>query len=192
MHFKHANIWQKIYKRILKTLYKSTRGIISTTWSNSATRCRYENLVRQSYYINHLADQTQRHDAVMTICHIWANAAHYSQQRSQKHSLNRYYASFTETGMLSFWRNFHHWLHWKLSQDNFQCSKWWKFQFRQNDDIFVSVLRWGFPINLSCTNRQRSSWWLQMPWRRTCARSSATPVGTRLWIQCKSVTWNII
>ena len=90
MHFKHANIWQKIYKRILKTLYKSTRGIISTTWSNSATRCRYENLVRQSYYINHLADQTQRHDAVMTICHIWANAAHYSQQRSQKHSLNRY------------------------------------------------------------------------------------------------------
>ena len=37
----------------------------------------------------------------------------------------------TETEM-SFWRNFHHWLHF----NNIQCDQWW--QFHQND-IFVSV-----------------------------------------------------
>ena len=45
---------------------------------------------------------------------------------------------YTETEMLLFWRNFHHWLHWSCHFDNFQCSQWWKF--RQNDNIFVSVL----------------------------------------------------
>ena len=39
--------------------------------------------------------------------------------------------------MSSFWSNFHHWLHWKLSNDNFQCGQWWRFH--QNDDVFVSV-----------------------------------------------------
>ena len=42
-----------------------------------------------------------------------------------------------ETKMLSFWRNLHHWLHWTLSNDNFQCSQWW--WFHQNDNISVSV-----------------------------------------------------
>ena len=31
----------------------------------------------------------------------------------------------TEMEVLSFWWNFYHWLHWKLSFDNFQCI--WKF-----------------------------------------------------------------
>ena len=42
----------------------------------------------------------------------------------------------TETEMCSFWRKFRHWLHRKLSNDNFRCSLWLKF--RQND-IFVSM-----------------------------------------------------
>ena len=37
----------------------------------------------------------------------------------------------TETVMLSFWQQFRHWLHRKLSNDNFRCSQWRKF--RQND-----------------------------------------------------------
>ena len=70
----------------------------------------------------------------------------------------------TEAETLSFWWNFNHWLHQKLSFwqlsvqpvikflfdeilitdcteschfDNFRCSQWWRF--RQNDDISVSV-----------------------------------------------------
>ena len=38
----------------------------------------------------------------------------------------------TETEMFSFWRNFHHWLHF----NNIQCDQWWKFH---QNDIFVSV-----------------------------------------------------
>ena len=58
--------------------------------------------------------------------------------------LTTIYNIFTETKLLSFWRNFHHWLHWKLSFDNFQCSQWWKFN--QNDNISISVLCYGFNI----------------------------------------------
>ena len=42
----------------------------------------------------------------------------------------------------SFWRNFHHWLHWKLSKnDNFQCSQWWKFN--QNEDV-SDLIQWPY------------------------------------------------
>ena len=34
-----------------------------------------------------------------------------------------------ETEMTSFWWNFRHWLHRKLSFDNFRCSQWRKFQW---------------------------------------------------------------
>ena len=51
---------------------------------------------------------------------------------------------YTEMQMLSFWWNYHHWLHWKLSNDNFQYSQWWKF--RQNDNISVSVIYITMPI----------------------------------------------
>ena len=43
---------------------------------------------------------------------------------------------FTETEMSPFWRNFHHWLHWKLSFWRLPVqplmkisSKWWHFRF---------------------------------------------------------------
>ena len=51
----------------------------------------------------------------------------------------RYFSTNTETKMLSFWWQFHHWLHWRLSNDNLQCRQWWKF--RQNDNIHVSLNR---------------------------------------------------
>ena len=41
--------------------------------------------------------------------------------------------TLTETDMSSFWWYFHHWLHWKLSFDNFKYSQWWKI--RQKDNI---------------------------------------------------------
>ena len=56
----------------------------------------------------------------------------------------------TETEMSSFWLNFSRWLHWKLSNDNFQCSQRWKF--RQNDEIFVSVTNIGFRASITVTS----------------------------------------
>ena len=45
----------------------------------------------------------------------------------------------TETEMSSFWRNFRHWLHWKLSFWHFSVkpvmkisSKWWHFRFSES------------------------------------------------------------
>ena len=49
------------------------------------------------------------------------------------HSLN-----ITETKMSSFWWNYHHWLHRKLSFWHFRYSQWWRIH--QNEDIFVSVM----------------------------------------------------
>ena len=55
--------------------------------------------------------------------------------KSQR-TYQEYTCSFTETEMSSFWRNFHHWLHWKLSfwQLSVQpvmkiSSKWRHFPF---------------------------------------------------------------
>ena len=45
--------------------------------------------------------------------------------------------NYTEPEMSSFWRNFHHWLHRKLSF--WQLSVQPVMKFRQNDDIFGSV-----------------------------------------------------
>ena len=47
-----------------------------------------------------------------------------------------------ETKMSSFWRNCHHWLHWKMSFwfGNLRCSQWWKFH--THDNISVSVQPW--------------------------------------------------
>ena len=42
-----------------------------------------------------------------------------------------------ETELSSFWWNYHHWWHRKLSTDNFRCSQWWKFL--QNVDISISL-----------------------------------------------------
>ena len=37
--------------------------------------------------------------------------------------------------LLSFWRRFSHWLHWKLPKWHFQCSQWRKCH--KNDDVSV-------------------------------------------------------
>ena len=57
-------------------------------------------------------------------------------------------ATVTETEMSSFWRNFHHWLHWKLSfwQLSVQpvmkiSSKWRHFRFSGKQKR-VTFLRW--------------------------------------------------
>ena len=41
----------------------------------------------------------------------------------------------TDMKNLSFWLNFHHWLHCHF--DNFQCSQWWKSH--QNEDISLAM-----------------------------------------------------
>ena len=62
----------------------------------------------------------------------WIPPLIYSQIEAQSHtheSPGDYFltAPNSETEMSWFWWNFHHWLHWKLSFDNFLCSHWWKF-----------------------------------------------------------------
>ena len=66
--------------------------------------------------------------------------------------------AFTETEMSSFLWNFHPWRH--CQNDNFQCSQWLKF--RQNDDIFVSVIdavRWhSLKTNLTRSAQNNNSY----------------------------------
>ena len=57
-------------------------------------------------------------------------------QNASGNQFIHYYIT-TETEMLSFWWNFNHWLHRKLSFWHFRCSQWWRFD--QNEDISVSV-----------------------------------------------------
>ena len=40
--------------------------------------------------------------------------------------------------MSTFWWNIHHWLNWRLYNDNFQCSQWWTLL--QNDIVVLVVL----------------------------------------------------
>ena len=65
--------------------------------------------------------------------------------------------------MSSFWLNFHHWLHWKLSK----CSQRWKL--RQIDDISVSV-RDRVTMELYCLQRHNNRYFmcfLSLPDRRS-------------------------
>ena len=75
--------------------------------------------------------------------------------------------SFYITEMkMSFWWNFRHWLHWKFSFDNFQCSQWRKFH--QNGDIFVSMMLCNmFWTSVKLLNN--SGWFQLSPeWVPTC------------------------
>ena len=70
---------------------------------------------------------------------------------------------YTETEMSSFWRNFRHWLHWKLSfwQLSVQpvmkiSSKWWHFRKCHHfDEIFVT----GCTESCHFDNFRCSQWW---------------------------------
>ena len=66
----------------------------------------------------------------------------------------------TETERLPFGRNFHHLLHRKLSNDNFQCSQWWKFQ---QNDISASVT---IKKNRHWTNLKKNACAWRLSWPR--------------------------
>ena len=58
--------------------------------------------------------------------------------RGRGETVDRNGKSYSTDTKMSFWRNCHHWLHWKLSFDNFRWIQWRRF--RQND-IFVTTSR---------------------------------------------------
>ena len=66
----------------------------------------------------------------------------------------RFYKYITETKMSSFWRNFHHWLHWKLSfwQLSVQpvmkiSSKWRHFRFSDGSLQYTIIVLVSVPYN---------------------------------------------
>ena len=90
------------------------------------------------------------------------------QQEQNVWELLRTYRLYTETKMSSFWWNFHHWLHWKLSKWQLPVqpvikisSKWRHFRFRtlkrkclHFDEIFIT----GFTGSCQNDNFQCSQW----------------------------------
>ena len=72
---------------------------------------------------------------------------------------------FTETEMSSFWRNFRHWLHWKLSfwQLSVQpvmkiSSKWWHFRFSVCHQIARLVWRVHCLLDIVALPIMMTSW----------------------------------
>ena len=63
--------------------------------------------------------------------------------------LVRYHLYITDTKILSFWRNLHHWLHWKLSKWQLSVqslmkisSKWQHFRFSDIESVFLAQYLW--------------------------------------------------
>ena len=93
--------------------------------------------------------------------------------------------TITETKMSSFWQNFHHWLHWKLSfwQLPMQplmkvSSKWQHFHFSDGDNFFLSKVFF-------------SVFWLVMAWSFSARTSAATILfWTALQLMLASQSWS--
>ena len=61
----------------------------------------------------------------------------------------------------------------------------WKYRRKKLTEAEVETvsLNWGIPDILICTD-PFMSWWLQMPWCQTGARSSTSTMLSWLWLQC--------
>ena len=101
----------------------------------------------------------------------------------------KHFPRYTETQMSSFWRNFHHWLHRKLSKWQLSVqsvikisSKWQQFRFSELLAIYVgnSPVPGKFPIQRPVTrsfdvffdlplnkrlSKQSWGWWFETPSR---------------------------
>ena len=64
----------------------------------------------------------------------WEMSSFWRNFRHWLHRKLSKMSNITETRTSSLWKNFRHWLHWKV----FQCSQWWNFL--QNDEIPASVI----------------------------------------------------
>ena len=97
-----------------------------TKWS--IFRYRFKRFTKR--YSTHISTDIALPTAVFLIYHIMPYNNVFLIRRQAR------MMSYTETEMSSFWRNFRHWLHWKLSfwQLSVQpvmkiSSKWWHFRF---------------------------------------------------------------
>ena len=107
----------------------------------------------------------------------------------------------TETKMSSFWRNFHHWLHWKLSFWQLPVqpvmnisSKWRLFRFSvvapiliETEEhisniehrLYIHCNKQKKPENVRSTNRQIRLIWINAIW-----------IGNIHWFKTEANHWN--
>ena len=120
--------------------------------------------------------------------------------------------SFTETKMSSFWRNLHHWLHWKLSKWQLSVqpvmkisSKWQHFRFSvrvRNNEIHKTRQTFSFWRNnnsiscviylIQCKTRSvdhHEQWFKQTQnWQRFCLIWKAH---NKLWFWRQALSLNL-
>ena len=92
---------------------------------------------------------------------------HQNDDISVSMLLHCWLPTLTDTKMLSFWRNFRHWLYWKLSFRQFPVQPLMKISSKWRHFYFSAIVQWFSERNCCIRVLYQYRFWLLSLWQRS-------------------------